>query len=332
MKKLSVLFLLLAVLLSGCSTQECRETELFAMDTLIELRIWGGEEGELSALSQELYRLAALFSATDEESPVYQLNLLGEASLPPEVLSLLRASLSLCELTGGAFDPTVYPLVKAWGFPSKAYRVPQSDELAALLTGVGTQHIHLDGSSVRLDAGCELDFGAIAKGYAAEHCAALLQEHGVQAALLSLGGNVQTLGTKPDGSSWVIGIADPDDPGSAIATLTFTGSLALVTSGSYQRAFTQDGVTYHHILDPDTGLPADSGLRSVTVICDSATRADAYSTALFVMGLSDGIEFYRQQDDFEAVFLTTQGEIYATQGCAQMLGGCSFEIIVREEG
>lgn len=330
MKKLFVLFLLLAVLLAGCSADAPQETEIFAMDTLISLRLWGGSEDTLRALSQELYRLEALFSATDEQCPVYQLNLSGAASPAPEFAALLRASLSLSEETGGAFDPTVYPLVKAWGFPDKSYRVPEADELSALLACVGTQHVHFDGTSVSLDGGCQLDFGAIAKGYAAEHCAQLLQEQGVEAALLSLGGNVQTLGTKPDGSSWVIGIANPEEPGSAIATLTFSGSMALVTSGSYQRAFTRDGVTYHHILDPKTGYPAESGLASVTVLCDSGTRADAYSTALFVMGLAEGTAFYRQQGDFEAVFITREGEIHATEGCAPMLGGCSFQVIARE--
>lgn len=174
-----------------------------------------------------------------------------------------------------------------------------------------------------------LDFGGIAKGYAAEKCAKLLEAAGIEAALLSLGGNLQTVGTKPDGSAWAVGIADPENPTQAIATLTFTGSLALVTSGGYQRYFEEDGVRYHHILDPKTGYPARSGLASVTILAESGTLADALSTALFVMGLDAAAEFWRGSDDFEAVFVTDGGKIYATQDAASLLGGCEFEVISR---
>lgn len=154
---------------------------------------------------------------------------------------------------GGAFDPTVYPLVCLWGFPSGEYHIPTEAELTGALAHTGPQHLQLDGAAAALDAGCSVDLGGIAKGYAAEQCAHQLEETGAQAAMLSLGGNVQTVGSKPDGTAWQVGIADPNDPSSAIAVVRFTGSKALVTSGDYQRYFEQDGVRYHHILDPQTG-------------------------------------------------------------------------------
>lgn len=320
--------LLTALLLTGCTTSAPQEAEFFAMDTLMRVKLWGGEAAT-SDVSGEINRLEALLSATRETSVLSQLNETGSAELSGDTASLLAQALALSERTGGAFDPTVYPLVEAWGFPSKEYRVPDRTELDSLLSCVGTEHVHFDGSTVTLDAGTRLDLGGIAKGYAAQCCAELLKEKGVEAAILSLGGNVQTIGSKPDGSAWVVGIADPSDPSQAIAVLTFEGSMALVTSGAYQRYFEENGVIYHHILDPQTGLPAGSGLLSVTVLAEDGTLADGLSTALFVMGLEEGTRFWRESNDFEAVFLTSEGKILATEGAAPFLSGCEYSVIER---
>ena len=320
--------LLTALLLTGCTTSAPQEAEFFAMDTLMSVKLWGGEAAT-SDISAEINRLEALLSATRETSVLSQLNAAGSAELSGDTASLLAQALALSERTGGTFDPTVYPLVEAWGFPSKEYRVPDRTELDTLLSCVGTKHVHFDGSAVTLDAGTRLDLGGIAKGYAAQCCAELLKEKGVEAAILSLGGNVQTVGSKPDGSAWVVGIADPSAPSQAIAVLTFEGSMALVTSGAYQRYFEEDGVIYHHILDPQTGLPADSGLSSVTVLAEDGTLADGLSTALFVMGLEEGTRFWRESNDFEAVFLTSEGKILATEGADSFLSGCEYSVIER---
>ena len=330
LKRFLASVLLLALFLTGCRAQPPEQTEFFTMDTLMNLKLWGDPDGKAAReVVQTINALASALSVTDAQSEIARLNETGSAALSEETAALLAAALELSRRTDGAFDPTVYPLVRLWGFTGETQAVPGSAELQRALAAVGTENVLQSGQNVTLRNGAMLDFGGIAKGYAAEKCAKLLEAAGIEAALLSLGGNVQTVGTKPDGSAWAVGIADPENPTQAIATLTFTCSLALVTSGGYQRYFEEDGVRYHHILDPKTGYPARSGLASVTILAESGTLADALSTALFVMGLDAAAEFWRGSDDFEAVFVTDGGKIYATQDAASLLGGCEFEVISR---
>ena len=323
MKKFLILLLACLLFLSGCGAEKPARTDIFAMDTLMNIKIWG-DEALLSEVTERIYTLENALSVTEKGSEVALLNESGRAELSEDALEILTQALFYSEKTGGAFDITVCPLVKAWGFSTEEQHLPSEETITSLLAFVGSEHIRMDGQTVILDEGTELDFGGVAKGFAAQLCAEYLREQGVEAALLSLGGNVQTLGTKPDGSQWVIGISDPREPSSAIAELRFTGSMALVTSGSYQRYFEENGARYHHILDPETGKPADNGLASVTVLAENSTMADAYSTALFVMGLEEATEFWRQEQNFEAVFILEDGNIYATTGAAELLSGCEF--------
>ena len=323
MKKIIWIPLFCLLFLTACSMKSPYEQDIFAMDTFINLKVWDNEEA-MSAVAAQINAYDASLSVTRDDSEVFKLNQDGRAELSEKTAQLLRQAIYFSEKTEGAFDPTVYPLVKAWGFSSGQNSVPDEAALTPLLNYVGTENISLSGRSVTLSEGTQLDFGAIAKGYAAERCKELLEEKGVETAILSLGGNVQTIGSKPDGTEWVIGIADPQEPSSAIAQLRFTGSLALVTSGSYQRYFEEDGIRYHHILDPATGRPVENGLASVTVIADSGTMADAYSTALFVMGMEQAVQFWRQEQNFEAIFILEDSRIFATQGAAAILRGCEF--------
>ncbi len=323
MKRFLILLLVCLLLLSGCGAKQPCQRDLFAMDTYMNIKIWG-EEDLLSDVTERIFALEKSLSVTLDDSEIWRLNAEGSGTVSEDTMSLLQQAISYCEKTEGSFDITVYPFVKAWGFSTEEKHVPSENTLTSLLPCVGSEHIHVDGQTVTLDEGTELDFGAIAKGYAAQSCAEYLRKQGVEAALMSLGGNVQTVGTKPDGSPWVIGISDPSEPSVAIVELRFTGSMALVTSGSYQRYFEEDDTRYHHILDPKTGRPAQSGLASVTVLAQNGTMADAYSTALFVMGLERSAEFWRQEQNFEAVFILDDGSIYATTGAASMLSGCEF--------
>lgn len=215
------------------------------------------------------------------------------------------------------FDMTVAPLVALWGITSDAPRVPSQEEIDALLPLVGGEHVHMD-DAVTLDAGCAVDLGGIAKGYASQQVADILRAHGVTSAVVSLGGNVYVCGSKPDGTPWNVGIQDPAGSGYA-AMVSLTDRFA-VTSGGYQRYFeAEDGTVYRHILDPRTGCPADSDLLSVTIISDDGTAADAYSTALYVMGEQEAVSFWRAHGGFELILITTDGRLLYTPGLSDVI-------------
>ena len=310
MKRCLICCLVLLLLLSGCAgeTEPARLT-LFSMNTVMDLQVWGPDGEAANRQIMELFaRLEGDWSASAEDSLLSRLNRQEPVVLTGQQQDLLDRVEALSVRTGGAFDPTLRAVSALWDFTGETPRVPEQAELEEALT---------------MD---RWDLGAALKGYAGQEAAALLESLDVDRAILNLGGNVQTYGEKPDGSPWVIGVQDPEG-GDYLGRISVTGTASIVTSGDYQRYFEENGVRYHHILDPETGYPAESGLRSVTVICREGLTADCLSTALFVMGLERGTEFWRQSSDFEAVFVTTDNEIYATEGAA--LSGCEYEVIER---
>ena len=183
---------------------------------------------------------------------------------------------------------------------------------------VGTEHVTLEGTRVTLDEGCAMDLGGIAKGYASDRLADIFAQYGVDSALVSLGGNVYARGTKPGGAAWSVAVQHPEQDGYA-AMLALTAAFA-VTSGGYQRYFTgPDGTVYQHILDPKTGWPVQGDLLSVTIVADNGTMADAYSTALYVMGWEAAQDFWRQNGGFDMVLITKDGQVLYTPGLADKL-------------
>lgn len=309
----AILLALALLLPSGCAPAEPLESTFFAMDTVMTLRLYqGGGEELLDGAEARVEALEGLLSVTDEGSEIYALNHGGQAPLSPEAAALLEAALDLCRRTGGALDISVYPVLRAWGFTTQEYSVPGGDEIAALLPLVDYTRVSLADGTAALAPGMEIDLGSVAKGYTGDALAAFLKEGGVTSALLDLGGNIQTVGAKPDGSPWRVAVRDPSGEGS-VGVLAVENQ-AVVTSGGYERYFEQDGVRYWHILDPRTGAPARSGLASVTVVGDSGLLCDALSTALFVMGREGALDHWRQHRDFEAVLVSDDGSVTVTAG------------------
>ena len=317
MKKHFISAMLSALLfLTGCSAESSPEPvqgTFFAMDTVMDFTIYG-ESGLIDQSESLIASLESLVSVTDTGSELYAINQTGSGTLTGKASSLMEQALEICRRTDGALDLSIYPIVRAWGFTTGSYQVPDEAEIQALLPLVDYRKIQYDAADgdVTLPEGMEIDLGSVAKGYAGQLVAQMLWEHGVQSALLNLGGNVQTVGAKPDGSPWQIGIKDPQ--GEDAMMVLSVEDQAVVTSGGYERYFEQDGQTYWHIMDPSTGHPADSGLISVTIVGDEGVVCDGLSTALFVMGLEKAADLWAQSGDFEAVFVTASGEVYITEG------------------
>ncbi len=281
--------------LSGCgeTAAESETRTVYAMDTVMNLTVYGEKAASaLENAEKELHTLdGAVLSRTAEGSELSALNAAnGEAvsyAADDPLPKLIETALTISEATDGAFDPTLAPVLDAWGFTKDLRRVPSSDELAALLARTGRDKIALektaDGYLVTLSGGAQLDLGGIAKGYAADLLRAQLEKEGVTSATLDLGGDVFVMGKKSDGSDWRIAVKDPGDTESYLGIVSASDAF-IVTSGVYERYFEENGVRYHHILDPKTGCPAESGLVSVTVLCKNGAWADALSTACFVLG------------------------------------------------
>lgn len=312
-----LLAMLAALSLTACGRgEEPEKQELFAMDTYMSLIAYGdGARDALAAAAREINRLERELSRTVSTSDVYQLNAGGSASVSDETAALLTAAVEYSEKTGGLFDVTIAPLVTLWGITTDSPRVPSQGEIDALLPLVGSDHIRLDGDTVTLDTGCAVDLGGIAKGYASDRVAEILRQNAVTGAAVSLGGNVYVCGQKPDGTGWSVAVQDPKNTDSYALTLELTDTFA-VTSGGYQRFFAgEDGTVYQHILDPRTGRPAETDLLSVTVIAQNGTMADAYSTALYVMGEQGACDFWRQSAAaFDLVLITADGRVLYTPG------------------
>lgn len=322
--------LLTALLMVGCLSacqSKPSQAQVFAMDTVMLFSVYG-ENGEaaIQDARQEINRLENLLSRTRENSEVTCLNRASGESQPvkvgSELCDLIEQARQFSQATADAFDITLAPISSAWGFTEDAYRVPSQTELDALLTHVGMEHVHTDAEAgmAWLDEGTQIDLGAIAKGYASDRIKEIFLQYGITSGTVSLGGNVWTCGTKPDGSAWRVGIQDPrraEESSAYVGTLELSDAFA-VTSGGYQRYFEENGEIYHHILNPATGYPAQSGLISVTIVSsENGTMCDALSTALFVMGEEQAVEFWRSgRYDFDMILVTEDDRVLVTEGIA----------------
>lgn len=313
MKKLLALLLIITIAVLPSCTEG--RTEVYtaytvAMDTSASVTVYGGNKQAAEDSLRLFEQLDKELSVTGEGSLVYFLNKNGEVTASDNLLYLVNQGNILKQETNGAFNPCIYPLVRLWGFTTDDKKVPSASELEAAVTLVSASDVSVERDKVRLSDGALLDLGGIAKGYASDLMAQLLAERGVESAIISLGGNVKTLGTKPNGAEWIVGINSPK--GNGLVGTVSVGEMSIVTSGSYLRNFTENGQLYHHIIDPATGYPADSGLVSVTVIAPSATLADGLSTAFFVMGKDKAAEC-AEKLGVDVVFIT-ESSIFVTKG------------------
>ena len=298
---------------SPAASDEENSISFFAMDTYMNIRAWGADDDTLKEAEELVTGLESRLSTTDAGSEISALNSTGSAELSGDTAELLARALEFCGSCDGCLDISVYPVVRAWGFTTGEYRVPSDDEIDALLEKVDWTAVKLNDRQASVPEGAQIDLGSIAKGYTGDRIVELLRSDGVTSAILDLGGNVQVLGAKPDGSDWHIAIQDPE--GNGIAGVLSAVNKAVITSGGYERYFIgDDGELYWHIMEPATGRPAKSGLISTTIIGESGARCDALSTALFVMGEERAIEYWREHRDFEMVLIREDGAMLISPG------------------
>ena len=334
LKKFTMIFAVIPLLLCGCENNQPEICDIFAMDTYMNIKAYGeNADIALNSAENEIYRLERLLSVTDENSEIYKLNhSQGNAvTVSYDVLDIFEFSVETGRKTDGFLDISIYPLLNLWGFTADEYKIPTQKEIDITLKNVDYSKININGNEITLPYGFEVDFGAVAKGYTSDKVAKILKENDVKSAIINLGGNVHALGKKTDGSMWNVAVTNPFSPDEALGTVSVTDK-AVVTSGNYQRYFTgDDGKNYCHIINPFTGYPAESGLVSVTVIGENGALCDALSTALFVMGKEKAVEYMKNQPELSYILVEKQGNITISENISPYFkSGVDFPLEVED--
>ena len=317
------------LLLTTCTPRPHTRSDILLGSTVTITTYGRTAPALLDSLFARIAEIEALMSVTTrdyETSELLEVNRAAARSpiaVSDDTVAVVQRSLLISERSAGAFDVSIGPLSRLWDIGNARTAIPEIEDIADALLLVDYRRIEIDpvAQTIYLPvAGMALDVGAIAKGYAADEIARLLGEAGVESALLDFGGNILTLGRKPDDSAWRIGIQHPAEArGEIIAVIEQRQAGAVVTSGDYERFFERDGQRYHHILDPQTGRPARSGLRSVTILSPSSMDADALATAAFVLGPEEGFELVSRFPPAQTIFVTSAGSVIASSGLMRRL-------------
>ena len=282
----------------------------FYFDTVVTVTLYDGEKGLMEEIFEACNRYENMLSKTVAQSDVSRINAAGgeTVTVDPETWDILRRAKEISRMTEGAFAVTIAPITAMWDFTGGTQRMPTDEERLAALPLIDDSAILLgENNTGTLPAGMEIDLGGIAKGYIADKVAELTRGR-ASGVVLSLGGNVYVLGTKPDGSKFNVGVQDPSSVTGAYVAVIQTTDQSVVTSGIYERNFEKDGVVYHHILDPKDGLPSRSDLASATIVNKSSMDADALATALIVLGKDKALQLMAEHG-IEGVLITREGEI-----------------------
>lgn len=323
---------------SSCSFSDNTEAtkNITAMNTVMQITVFNTEKGTseevLNLMVERVGEIEKLFDANSPDSDVSKINQFpGTPSdetaseedklfLHEETIDVLIASNGAYYGTDFAFNINLMPVLKLWGFDNGNYGVPDDDAVKNALATVDESSILIYETEKYIvkSEGTQISLGGIAKGYLGDELLEIAEEYGATA-LVSLGGNIVLCGDKGDNKKWTVGVTNPDDTGSLACSFRCNGNRSVVTSGAYERYFEYGGKSYHHIIDPATGFPADSDLLSVTVVGENGTMCDAYSTALFVMGKEKAVEFAKEHNDYDFILITKDKEIITTEGVTDVV-------------
>ena len=344
-KKVTAVMIALAVIMlvfSGCEHNnpigdENQESKTqFVLGTTVTIQIYGEHSDEIfSKVFGRLRDIEDKMTINRDGSEVMSINENAGrefVKVSDDTYYVIKRGVEFSEVSNGKFDISIGPLVKLWNIGTESAKVPSEQEIEFKKTLVDYTNVEIDHSqrSIKLkDAGMILDLGGIAKGYAADEIISLLRDNGVERAIVNIGGNIFAHGKKPDGSDWNIGIQNPFSKRGDYLGIVSVHDKTVVTSGIYERFFEEDGVRYHHILDPDTGYPVENELAGVSIVADKSIEADALSTAVFSLGVSKGMELIEEYEGADAIFITRDNDIYITSGIKNVfsLTDDKFEVI-----
>jgi len=326
-KRLSIYLLLIfsLAILGSCSKnnkviEPLSKSEVL-MGTVVTISLYDSkDEAILDKVFNKVKEFEAILSINENGTLVDEIN--DEAGIKPvkvddDTYNIVKKSLEYSKLSNGLFDISVGPIVKLWNIGLPEARVPSQEEITEKLPLIGYNDIEIDDTNKTVflkRKGMMIDLGGIAKGYTADVISDMLTEEGVKSAIINLGGNVFAHGKKINGDDWKIGIQNPfTERGGIVASIT-TSNKSVVTSGIYERYIEQDGVKYHHILNPSTGYPYDNEIAGITIVSDKSTDGDALSTSVFAMGVEEGMKFVNTLDGIDAIFITKDYKVYITDG------------------
>ena len=305
---------------TNTSNQPLISRDGFFFDTVISISLYDSDDETIIDDCFDLMEhYENLLSRTVEGSDIWNINHSnGETvEVDPETAALIEDALHYCEISDGAYDITIAPVVDLWDFHSEDNpTVPDEDDIAEAVKHVDYTKLKVDGNKVTLeDPESGVDLGSIAKGFISDKLRDCIIKDGCSSAMINLGGNVMTVGSKPDGSDWRIGIRRPFGTSAYdVIDVVSVSSMSVITSGTYERYFYQDGRLYHHILDPDTGYSVENGLSSVSILSADGTDGDALSTTCFVLGPEKGMELIESLDSIEAEFIDENDNISYSSG------------------
>lgn len=292
------------------------------MDTVVDITAYGrNADTYVEQAFNQMEDLEGILSRHLVDSEIAKINeRAGQwVEVSDHTLAVIETGLKYAALTDGAFDISVGALVSLWGFGTGKYQVPTAEEIAEALQTVGYDKVEVDkqGKRVRVPQDTILDLGGIAKGYIVDQARAQLKNNRMQRAIVNAGGDISVIGSRPDGTPWRVGVQNPDDPSQIKWVLPLQNN-SVVTSGDYQRYFVQNGERWHHILDPRTGYPA-RGLKSVTIIAQEASAADALSTAVFVLGLEKGSSLIEELPGIEGILVASDDQVWISSGLTELI-------------
>ena len=288
------------------------------MGTLVDVVVYADKEAAPAAAGQAFARILQVEAAAHpsaEGSPLFQVRQGHGARMEGDLARILEAAMDVSRAASGAFDPTLGEVVNLWGFGYDDPHLPGPEEIQHALDNAGYQRVPA-GECCSETQKIWFDLGGVAKGFAVDEAVSIFQEVGVKAGIVNAGGDLRSFGARPGRGYWKIGVQDPDNP-QELAGVLEVKEAAVATSGDYQRYFEEDGVRYHHILDPATGYPAHSGLRGTTVIASDCATADALATAAFVLGPEKGLALLEKWNGVEGLLITVDGTILTTSGIGE---------------